>query len=417
MIPHIKGLSISRVEVELKEHYIFSVLDSKNALIAEKKMERSIRLMYSDFRPIEDDEWNIRGHIEVPNSLDRCTQDCDANFIKVKHRYVSYYISTNCSVKFVIGLQNADGHISEVRASLPVALVLPPYISSAGTAPHLDDSTVNHLSYLDSTDGLPSYESRIYDRLWDGVSYGGLDSSTLNTPIVMSRRASAENLRELHGSTMPHPRDLEASLHRALQEQNTLAPEYDHSSDAPSSSGSITPTHSLSITRPVTGIAPLNGDDDNDNYLSPLSSPELQHITPTISIGSSRSALTLTSEELIDVDRLSRVPSYDTANSSVLNLDPITNALPTYASATSNLAVIPERSRSRPGSIASTPVASRSPSAGVQQPPPINRDEPAGNISNGFANVGRIASVYGAPHTFDDPMRRISLMRTLFSSR
>ena len=90
MIPHIKGLSICRIDVELKEHYIFAVLDSKNALIAEKKMERSIRSVISDPRPTEEDDWNVHGYIEVPNSLDRCTQDCDANFIKVKHRYVTY---------------------------------------------------------------------------------------------------------------------------------------------------------------------------------------------------------------------------------------------------------------------------------------------------------------------------------------
>ena len=88
MIPHAKGLSICRLEVELKENYIFAVLDSKNALIAEKKMERTIRSVTSDQRPEESDDWNIHGYIEVPNSLDRCTQDCDANFIKVKHRYV-----------------------------------------------------------------------------------------------------------------------------------------------------------------------------------------------------------------------------------------------------------------------------------------------------------------------------------------
>ena len=88
MIPHIKGLSICRINVELKEHYIFAVLDAKNALIAERKMERSIRSLTSDLRPLEEDDWNIHGYIEIPNSLDRCTQDCDANFIKVKHRYV-----------------------------------------------------------------------------------------------------------------------------------------------------------------------------------------------------------------------------------------------------------------------------------------------------------------------------------------
>jgi arrestin-related trafficking adapter 4/5/7 len=87
MLPHVKGLSICRLDVELKEHYIFSILDAKNALIAEKKMERTIKSTTSEQRPDEGEDWDLHGYIEIPNSLDRCTQDCDANFIKVKHRY------------------------------------------------------------------------------------------------------------------------------------------------------------------------------------------------------------------------------------------------------------------------------------------------------------------------------------------
>ena len=316
--------------------------------------------MTSDQRPREEDDWNLHGYIEAPNSLDRCTQDCDTDFIKVKHRYVTYYILINSRIKFVIGLQNPDGHVSEIRASLPCALVLPPCISSAGITPHLDDSTVNHLSYLDSGNVLPSYESRIYDRLWDGVSCGGLDISALNTPIIISRRTSAENLRELNRITMPNPGDLEAGLHRALQEQNAEDPESlpDTSSESlnalPSTSGSITPTASAPIVRPqnsqqstdITGTTPLNGDDENIR-LTRTSSPEMQHISPTMSNGSSHgsshSVVPATSEDYIDMRRLSRVPSYSAANASVLNLDPITNALPTYTLATSNLPVIPEQ--------------------------------------------------------------------------
>jgi len=86
IIPFVKGISLYRLHVELKENYVFSVLDSKNAVVAERKMERTISSATSDGRSMGDDEWNIRGHIEVPNSLDRCTQDCDAVLIKVKHR-------------------------------------------------------------------------------------------------------------------------------------------------------------------------------------------------------------------------------------------------------------------------------------------------------------------------------------------
>lgn len=326
----------------------------------------------------------------------------------------------------MIGLRNADGHVSEIRASLPAALVLPPYISSTGTTPHLDDSTVNQLSYLESTDLLPTYESRIYDRLWDGVSYGGLDISALDTPTIMSRRDSTENLREMNQITMPHPGDLEASLHRALQQQSTEQPELDHSSERltalASTSGSTTPTQIAPIMRPqssqqsaqVIGMTPWNGDDDQNN-LSPTSSPEMQHITPTISNDSSH-APSSASEEYIDMGRLSQVPSYNTANSSVLNLDPITNALPTYASAMSYLPVIPEQTRSRSESMTSRRTASRSPEARAR-PPPTARRVSSVNITSEFRNSGTIGSVYEASQTFDDSIRRISLMRSLFSSR
>lgn len=393
-------------------------------------MERSIKSVTSDQRPRDENDWNIHGYIEVPNSLDRCTQDCDASFIRVKHRHVTFYILANCSVKFVIGLRNPDGHVSEIRASLPCALVLPSCISSTGTTPHLDDSTVNHLSNLDSGDVLPSYESRIYDRLWDGVSYGGLDISALNTPITMSRPTSAENLRELNRITMPNPEDLEAGLHRALRERNAEGPESIHNTSSEnlnvfaSTSGSMTSTQSAPITGPpnseqstdITRTTPLN-EDDQRVRLTRTSSPEMQHISPTTSNGSpngsSYSVVTSTSEDYIDMRRLSCVPSYSAANSSVLNLDPITNALPTYALATSNLPVISEQPGLQATSTTPRRLTNHSSEARVQGPPPTARPVSTGDTASGFRIVGRIGSVYGAPH---DPMRRFSMMRSLFAS-
>jgi len=230
---------------------------------------------------------------------------------------------------------------------------------------------------------------------------------------------------------MPNPGDLEAGLHRALQEQNAEDPESlpdpsESLNALASTSGSITPTASAPIVRPqnsqqsthITGTTPLNGDDEGIR-LTRTSSPEMQHISPTMSNGSSHgsshSVVTATSEDYIDMRRLSRVPSYSAANASVLNLDPITNALPTYSLATSNLPVIPEQPLSRPGSTTSRPSTSRRPEARVRRPPPAAREVFPGDTASGFWNVGRIRSMYGAPRTLDDPVRRMSLM-SLFSS-
>jgi arrestin-related trafficking adapter 4/5/7 len=297
---------------------------------------------------------------------------------------------TNCSVRFVIGLRNSDGHVSEIRASLPAALVLPPYVSSRGTTPHIEDSTVNHLSYLEvNGDSLPTYESRIYDRLWDGISCSGLDTSALNTPINLSRRASAENLRELNSLSMPNPGDLAAGLRQALRERNEdPEPSHEHSSESLISLGAApNPLPARSPYSTQMTMTPLNGDEEHPR-LTPTSSPEMQHVSPTLSHSS---------DERIDMGRLSRVPSYNTANSSnILNLDPINNALPTYANA---MATIPERES-----------AGHSP-----EERPVARTQNSSREGGAAIRTGgQVGNVYGTPQTFDDPMRRILMMR--FSS-
>ena len=316
-------------------------------------------------------------------------------------------------------MRNPDGHVSEIRASLPISLVLPPYTSSVGTTPHLEDSTINLLLYLDNDDILPSYQSRIYDRLWDGISYIDLDTSALNTPTTMSRRTSTDNFRDLNQPAMPNFGDLEAGLHRAMRERHgDEESNHECSSDSlyvlASTSRLTTPAHStptlqVQTTNVFDEITPLNGDDEPVR-LSPISSPEMQHISPTISSNSSHYA----SEDYIDLGQLSRVPSYTTANSAVLNLDPITVAPPTYASATT---IIPDQSPSRPGSAG----ASRhSPSCGLERAATQPNYSPApllvssGDLAGGFSNVGHIGIVYDAPQTFKGLLKRLSVM-SIFS--
>ena len=323
-----------------------------------------------------------------------------------------------------MGLRNPDGHVSEIRASLPAALVLPPHISSAGTTPNLEDSTVNHLSALEANgDTLPSYESRIYDRLWDGVSYANIDTSALNTPTTMSRRASAENLRELNRVGMPNPGELEAGLRQALRERNEdgRLEETNHNRSSENLGLSTSPASAGRHQHPnqVAGMTPLNGDEDHPR-LTPTSSPEALHISRTPSEGSLNTNPPTAEEPIVstplDMGRLSRVPSYNTANSSnILNLDPISQTLPTYASAMSSLPPIPE-SRSRSGSSATlNSLADQR----IQRPSlAVPRGSPATDIRRSGPRHGpQVSSAYATPQTFDDPMRRISLMRHMFSSR
>jgi len=307
---------------------------------------------------------------------------------------------------------------------VPVALVLPPYVSSTGSTPHLDDSTVNHICKLRDVDVLPTYESRIYDRLWDGVSYPGLDTSALNTPINMSRRTSAENLRDLNRLSIPNPEDLEAGLHRVMWEQNTGDPDHESSSEnlpALATSSGIIRTHASLNPRPSTssfqGMTPLNAEEEHPR-LTPVSSSETQHISPSPSNSSHISLPYITrtsSDEYVNRSSLSRVPSYKTANSSILNLDPISNALPSYTAvvydrpSSSSLNIPRTEPRSRAGSNASS--RSQSP---ARRPLPNDSASSVPQMNTGVSNNG-MGSVYGSAQNFDDRTRRLSLMRSIFS--
>lgn len=147
-------------------------------------------------------------------------------------------------------------------------------------------------------------------------------------------------------------------------------------------------------------MTPLDADETRgeEPNITPTSSPDMQHLSPTSSSGDLHA--TFPSDEYIDMGRLSRVPSYNTANSSnILNLDPITNALPTYANATSStqLPVIPEQSRSRSSSMSR---ASRS-----------TEDLQVAPLA--LTSMNGRNHVYGSAQNVDD--RPFRMMRHLFS--
>lgn len=110
---------------------------------------------------IDDEEglcWFNTEHIPVPTSL-RC--DSSGDVIKIRHR-----------IKFIMSLENEDGHISELRAALPVVVVaanneesinlLPTYEDSWQSLPY-DQQIMTEMLVAGRTPtnltGPPSYES------------------------------------------------------------------------------------------------------------------------------------------------------------------------------------------------------------------------------------------------------------------
>lgn len=119
LVPLLKGLRLGEIKITLSELYSYV-----GFLPPSHSDERTVAEVTLP-RPGEDDEtymsdkWEVDTFIRVPPSLSKCTQDCDIlTHIKVRHK-----------LKFVIGLVNPDGHVSELRASLPVQLFISPFVS------------------------------------------------------------------------------------------------------------------------------------------------------------------------------------------------------------------------------------------------------------------------------------------------
>lgn len=241
LVPLAKGLKLGKIKVTLSEYY--SCCGSYGPPHSGERNIHDIVIPASN-QEITDDKWEINSTINIPASLSKCTQDVDIlNNIKVRHK-----------LKFVVGLINPDGHVSELRASLPLILFISPFvalgvknfdrerhgsIASEGSAgsfndipsdnDELDDddvifapdpeTTPANLSSQNSITNAermapPNYENHIYDRLWSeiviedtpegsraatpapGTPNGYQNSESLTDSGGMGKLT--ENLRRLH---------------------------------------------------------------------------------------------------------------------------------------------------------------------------------------------------------------------------
>lgn len=207
LVPLLKGLRLGDIKIELLEYYSYVGMIPPAHNGERVVLEKTIpKLENPDHDDAPLDKWEIESVLRVPASLLRCTQDADiTTHIKVRHK-----------LKFAIGLVNPDGHVSELRASLPVQLFISPFVSvtarhdaeklepdnSSAPTPPVDDDldedvlfkhsasntsltqladaatgmqsgNSSHNNSYTSMTGLmapPLYEKHIYDRLWSDVS-------------------------------------------------------------------------------------------------------------------------------------------------------------------------------------------------------------------------------------------------------
>lgn len=368
IVPLLKGLKLGPIKISLVEYSSYcapyGTPNSQERIVAKIKLKDPLQhLSDSDESANGDgadlfscqDKWEVDTMLQVPPSLSKCTQDCNIlTNLKVRHK-----------LKFVISLVNPDGHVSELRASLPVQLFISPFValgvratdsldSSASVSEHntdneADNETIfaNSFSEINLT-GLnvesgaatpnptsklmapPNYGSHIYDRLWSEISVE-------NTP-VHSGRQSPVGLNS--GSLLNSQQNMHAleqglqRLHLEREQENTSV--NNHASDAtsnlqtqlrvqdgtPSSATNIPTNDYFSVPLPQHAQSMVNIP-FSIRSPAPMMSPGVDHISRTDSFGPNM-PLGSPSKSGWELNTLSRVPSYGNAMKS----DPIPDDLP-----------------------------------------------------------------------------------------
>ncbi|CEG79493.1 hypothetical protein RMATCC62417_13950 [Rhizopus microsporus] len=137
--PLAEDLSIHMVSCKLKEYVTYCVPGHK------KSLARTIHIRRDEHTK---GRWSLTELVHVPINVHVDTQ---GELIQVKHK-----------LKFVVSLKNSDGHMSELRASIPVVVTsvsadeneLPPYNESCKST--IIDAELPPYDYQ-----LPTYESII----------------------------------------------------------------------------------------------------------------------------------------------------------------------------------------------------------------------------------------------------------------
>ncbi|CAK7200759.1 hypothetical protein SEUCBS139899_003458 [Sporothrix eucalyptigena] len=222
--PLLKGLELGDITIKLIEIHDFistppAGSSNFNLAIREFKHERAVQSWTISVNReehwqemIEDtgqEGWVVNSSLDLPRKLGKCVQDVNVHGIKVRHK-----------LKMVVALKNPDGHVSELRATLPLTIFISPNIplDEQGnlTAPS-GPSSNNNTSGM-ATIAPPGYGEHVLDQLYDEMDLHNLQTpapmSAVHSPIYgLSRAGSSENLASMNNASVPvHPAALTSRL-------------------------------------------------------------------------------------------------------------------------------------------------------------------------------------------------------------
>lgn len=359
LVSLLKGMVMGKITTQVKEEQEF-VLDPEFGVPTYNSVQKVDRIVASDEYTInnetdaqildeEAEGFQFSRFIELPKTLKRCLQDCNVNGIKIRHK-----------LKFNIQLHNPDGHISELRANLPISLYISPALP-INENNDLVDQTPYAARMAQEHDAdhsaPPLYGEHQFDQLYSGVDPNGYRTpgnlSTPGTPYSHSRNISSENLASLNAitngaglSTSPGGQHVSAA---ALQSRLQNLHINGHRGQTSGADDEIHPS--------ADGTDLLRRDSSNralQDYFSDNNTNSGQHssrgYSPALQNGQHSNPLSRqpSEEEVLasgnmtprirfdEVEDLARVPSYTTAVRTPAPKTPCTGMgnLPTYGDAT-----------------------------------------------------------------------------------
>lgn len=146
VVPLVKGLSFKGMWAEIVQHCNMKTLSGDSPFFQNLVNKQKLTC---DEKHVYDDHWEIKGLYHLPSSLQDVTQTCELknNCIVVKHR-----------VRVLIQIKNADGHVSELRANMPIQLYISPNHGKVTTR-HLEIDS-HHGNFTSDAD--PSREDVVF---------------------------------------------------------------------------------------------------------------------------------------------------------------------------------------------------------------------------------------------------------------
>ncbi|KAH8903158.1 hypothetical protein BR93DRAFT_972091 [Coniochaeta sp. PMI_546] len=303
--PLLKGLELGDISIKLVEVHDIIVQGPTGHAIKEHKKEREVAHWtvpmsreehWCDM--IEDtgqEGWVMSTTLDLPRKIGKCVQDVNVQGIKIRHK-----------LKMVVALKNPDGHISELRATLPVTIFISPNM------PLDDDGNLVHGTPLSATPeeartmAPPTYGDHVLDEIFrdlenDGLQTPGVRSGVSSPFYTHSRAGSTENLAAM--LRMSDSTEITAQALQSRLQNVSLDPSHRNNSwqSMNSLSGAATPHH-VHDSHP--GHTPTSAPQS-----APQSAPLSRQPSPEHSSGSTSPQHI----DLPDLTQLSKVPSYQTA--------------------------------------------------------------------------------------------------------